>query len=116
MTYEIGNPSDQCFVEADDKMIAAACILFLGNGQYFCTEFPSGTSIPGTFFAMGGSPEVTWEREFGIGFEEFISRIGTRVKMKACFASFRYKTERSSMNNIGLRAQKFAATIETDPC
>jgi hypothetical protein len=111
MEYEIGNHSDRCFLEADDKKVAAACILFLGNGQYFCTETATGEQIPGTFFAMGGDVEKTWDQFLGIGFEAFISKPETKLKMAECYESFRYSSARSSMNNIGKRAQGLAAEI-----
>jgi hypothetical protein len=108
MKFEIGNPSDQYFLEADDAKVAVACILFLGNGQYFCTNVETDESIAGAFFALGGDVEETWKHFHGIGFEEFISKPETKKKMADCFASFRYAGERSSMNNIGKRAQEFA--------
>ena len=81
MKFEIGNPSDQCFLEADDAKVAVACILFLGNGQYFCKNVETDESIAGAFFALGGDVEETWKHFHGIGFEEFISKPETKNKM-----------------------------------
>lgn len=114
MKFEIGNPSDQCFLEADDDKIATACILFLGNGQYFCKNVDHNESIAGAFFALGGDVEETWKHFHGIGFEEFISKPETKIKMQECFASFHYSGERSSMNNIGARAKDFAESMARD--
>ena len=111
MKFEIGNPSDKCFLEADDAKVATACILFLGNGQYFCKNVETDESIAGAFFALGGDVEETWKHFHGIGFEEFISKPETKRKMAECFASFHYAGERSSMNNIGKRAQEFAESM-----
>lgn len=111
MKFEIGNPSDQCFLEADDAKVAVACILFLGNGQYFCKNVETDESIAGAFFALGGDVEETWKHFHGIGFEEFISKPETKKEMADCFASFHYAGERSSMNNIGKRAQELAESI-----
>lgn len=108
MKFEIGNPSDRCYLESDDEKIASACILFLGNGQYFCKNVETDESIAGAFFALGGDVEETWKHFHGIGFEEFISKPETKRKMADCFASFRYSCGRSSMNNIGKRAKEFA--------
>jgi hypothetical protein len=113
MTFEIGNPSDKCFLNADDPKIAAACILFLGGGQYFCKNAETEENIPGTFFALGGDIEDVWKKSHGIGFKEFISKPETKSKMRLCFSSFYYATEGSSFNNIGKRAQKFAETLPT---
>lgn len=109
--FEIGNPSDECFLKADDAKIAAACILFLGNGQYFCKRVDTGESVPGTFFALGGDVEKTWEHFHGIGFKAFISKPETKRDMAECFASFHYASERTSLNNIGKRAQEHAEAL-----
>lgn len=111
MKYKIGNPSDRCFVEADDEKVAVACILFLGNGQYFCINTETEEQSAGTFFALGGDVEETWKHFHGIGFEEFISKPETKKKMADCFASFSYSSERTSMNNIGKRAMEYEKNL-----
>ena len=111
MIYEIGNPSDKCFLEADDEKIAAACVLFLGDGQYFCINTETGKQVPGTFFAFGGDPEKTWKEIHGIGLDELFSNRENKIKIAECFESFRYAGTRTSLNNIGERAEKFAASM-----
>lgn len=110
--FELGNPSDECYLFADDAKIAAACILFLGNGQYFCTNKDTGEPIYGTFFALGGDVEETWNRLYGIGFEEFISKTETKKKMVDCYDSFIYARTRTSINDIGKAADELARDIE----
>jgi len=111
MTFEIGNPSDKCFIEADDEKVATACVLFLGYGQYFCKNVETGESYAGSFFALGGDVEQTWKHFHGIGFEEFISKPENKTKMAECYESFRYAYERTSMNNIGRKAEILAKQI-----
>jgi hypothetical protein len=109
MKYEIGNPSDKCFITADDDKVAAAVILLLGSGQYFAEpqEGDPKRNIP-TFFALGGDVDATWKDAFGITFTEFMDAPENKEKMMSCFASFEYAAERSSLNNIGARAKAFA--------
>ena len=107
--YEIGNPSDKCFIAADDDKVAAAVILLLGNGQYFAEpqEGDPKRNIP-TFFALGGDVDATWKDAFGVTFTEFMDAFENREKLAVCFESFEYAAERSSLNNIGARAKAFA--------
>jgi hypothetical protein len=114
MKYEIGNPGDQCFLEADDDKVAAACILFLGNGQYFCTNLATGEKVPGTFFALSGDVNETWKAYLGISFEEFITLPESRKDMSECFKTFSYAHERTSMTNIGKNAEILSKTILTE--
>jgi len=111
MKFEIGNPSDLCFLEADDPRIAAACILFLGNGHYFCINTETREQIDGTFFVLGGDVDETWKEYHGVSFNDFMELPNTKSKMKACFESFSYANERSSINNIGKMAEEFAKSI-----
>ncbi len=111
MKFEISNPSDACYLEADDQKIATACILFLGNGQYPTVNVDTGEQIAGSFFIFGGDIEQTWKHFHGIGLDEFMSTPGVKEKMAECFESFRYKYERTSMNNIGARAKQYAIAL-----
>lgn len=111
MKYEICNPSDACYLEADDSKVAAACILFLGNGQYPTKNADTGESIAGSFFLFGGDIEQTWKHFHGIGLDEFMSIRENKEKLAACFESFKYKCERTSMNNIGERAKQHAIAL-----
>lgn len=112
MKYEIGNPSDKCFISTDDDKVAAAAVLFLGNGQYFCIPLEGDTSrkFP-TFFALGGDLNKTWTEFYGVTFDAFMEERANREKLVQCFASFEYDGDRTSMNNIGKRASGYANAL-----
>jgi len=109
MRYEIGNPSDRCYITTDDDKVAGAVILLLGNGQYFARPEEGDTKrhLP-TFFALGGDVDATWKDAFGVTFTEFMDAPESREKLAACFESFEYAAGRSSMNNTGARAEVYA--------
>ena len=102
--YEISNPSDKCFITGE-PLIVSLCVTILGNGQYPCDDLP-------TFFAFGGDPEKSFMEKFGIGFEDNFKNPDTLDKMGECFDTFRYASERSSMNNIGKRAEQNSKAVK----
>lgn len=114
MKYEIGNPSDLCYITAEEDIMATACILHLGNGQYFTVPLDGdkGRRLP-SFFALGGDVDATWKDAFGVTHTEFIEKPENREKMAKCFESFEYAHERSSLNNIGKRAKSYADGIRS---
>lgn len=103
MEYEIGNPSDKCYVSADEDIVASAVVLFLGNGKYFIND-ADDKQLP-TFFMLGGDPEEAFKNRFDVTLSEFLSHNESLIKMADCCSSFRYAGERSSMNNIGAAAK-----------
>jgi hypothetical protein len=102
--YEISNPSDKCFITGE-PLIVSLCVTILGNGHYPCDDLP-------TFFLFGGDPEKSFMEKFNIGFEENFKNPDTLDKMGDCFDSFRYASERSSMNNIGKRAEQNSKAVK----
>lgn len=104
MEYEIGNPSDKCFVSADSDIVASAVVLFLGNGKYFVND-ADDKQLP-TFFILGGDPNDAFKDRFGETLDDFMSKEESLIKMADCCATFRYASERSSMNNIGAAAKE----------
>lgn len=104
--YEICNPSDECYVSADEDIVASAAITLLGRGQYPCKN-KEGRSLP-SLFIFGGDPEATYKSEFGISFSDFLSVPENLIKVAACLEKFRYTRERTSMNNIGKAAAALA--------
>jgi len=102
--YEIANPSDKCFITGE-PLIVSLCVTILGNGQYPCDDLP-------TFFLFGRDPEKEFKEKFGIGFEENLKDADVLDKMGACFDTFRYAGNRSSMNNIGARAVQNSKAVK----
>ena len=111
MRYEIGNPSDKCWITAEDDRVAGAAILFLGNGQYFAIpEEGEKRDIP-TFFALGGDVDATCKDALGITLTAFLEPCENREKIAACLDTFEYAGERSSLNNIGQAAKAHARAL-----
>ena len=104
MKYEIANPSDKCFFNYDNELIAAVACLILGRGYYGLKEYESGkTVLPILMF--GGVDE--WLEEKNINaLAAFINE--HKSKLAACFQSFSYDGERTSMTDIGESVKKFA--------
>ena len=109
MEFEIGNPSDKCFVSADEDIVVSAAVTLLGRGQYF-VQAGDDRKFP-TFFALGGDPDVAYKEAYGITFSDFFKQNDNLVKVADCLASFRYAGERSSMNNIGAEAAALTETL-----
>lgn len=110
MKYEIGNPSDACFVDAEDPKAATAGILLIGHGQYF-TKAEDGKRYP-SFYAIGNAdPQVDWKETFGITLNDYLAGNGL-ADVIACLKTFRYASERSSLNNIGAAAEAWVSRLE----
>jgi hypothetical protein len=109
MRFEIGNPSDKCFVDAEDPKAAAAAITLLGHGQYFC-KAEDGTDYP-AFYVLGGDPQEIWKDKFGLTLNEYLAGSGLDAIID-CLKTFRYDGERSSMNNIGAAAKSWIKNLE----
>ena len=106
MKYEIINPSDQCYVFADDERVAAASIILLGEGMYG-GHGEDGKSIP-CFYPLGGDYNADWKEKYGITLEAYLELPDARPNLAKCYDSFIYAGERSSLNNIGARAKHMA--------
>jgi hypothetical protein len=119
--YKVSNPSDECYVSADEDIVASAAITLLGRGQYPCKN-KEGRSLP-SLFIFGGDPEAAYKSEFGISFSDFLSVAENLIKAAECVEKFRYARERTSINDIGKAAaalavnlRKRAAHLTTAPC
>lgn len=113
MKFEIINPSDAYTFEAPDLMVAATVICLLGNGQYSGRgiEETAGTDIP--FFVFGGADEWFTEK-FGTNYDETVGGLLAEkpIELAESFESVKLVSgERTSMNNIGGRAQRIAVQI-----
>ena len=96
MKYELVNPSDEIYFDAPSDSIAFFCALVVGGGAYAAKRTDTGEVIGG-FYLLGIEQEAV-AKELGEPVEPFIE--ANHEAINACFRSFRYIRERSSMNRI----------------
>jgi len=112
MKFEIINPSDPYTVEADDLQVAAVACCFLGDGRYAFEPVDGGTErVP--IFLIGGHDEW-FTQKFGMTFEATADhcmqhRAGDLARVLESVTLGR--AERSSLNDIGGRANALAQAI-----
>lgn len=102
MKYEIINPSDKCFITSENESVARFCNLLLGQGMYGLQR-EDGTDAD--YIHFGYSQECL-DTDYEGNFKEFSYRHAKEIA--ECFASFKYASERTSLNNIGGRAKDLA--------
>ena len=103
MKYEIINPSDKCFITSDDEQVAKFCTIILGNGMYHLKR-EDGGQVGGTFLLY--SDEGALDADFGGSFDKFGNDRAKEIA--ACFRTFEYAGEPTSMTDIGAQARRFA--------
>lgn len=130
-TYEIANPSDPYTMQAEDFNVAAVTVAILGNGAY---------GIPGTPILFGWDQ---WLKEREIDLPKFIDarlteiiaclesvmigRESDRTEAEEALAAIveenraewlkkRHDQRRSSMNDIGGKAQQWAKALREKAC
>ena len=101
MKYEIINPSDKCYITSENEKVACFCNLLLGGGMY-ALDREDGESADGIHF--GYSKEIL-DEDYEGDFEKFGESHAKEIA--DCFASFEYAYERTSLNNLGKRAEQF---------
>lgn len=105
--YEIINPSDKCYLEHHDEKVAITACLVLGGGSYGLQTEDGRTVCPVLFF---GAKEFLTET-FG-GTDEYGSFLANHYPGIAdALESVVLSKERTSMNDIKLRAQKIAKKL-----
>ena len=102
--YEIINPSDKCFIYAEDVRLAKIACILLGQGFYGLMD-ENGEQVMGIFETFGSAIEM---EEAKVG--EFIAE--NKKELAEVFRSFEYAGERTSLNNIGERAKNYAIQLE----
>lgn len=107
MKYEIINPSDKCYITSDNEKVACFCNLLLGDGMYGLQR-EDGTSADGIH--LFGYSEEALNADYEGNFEKFSKDHAKEIA--ECFNSFEYAGERTSLNNIGARAECFAKKFE----
>lgn len=99
MRYEIINPSDKCYIHADDVRLAQIAGVYLGDGMYGL-EDENGKMVLHIFSGLEALEMDANEcRAFLRSHWEDLAKV---------FESFEYAGERTSMNNIGAKAEKLA--------
>jgi hypothetical protein len=111
LSFELVNPSDMYTFSARSLEVAAQAVLLLGEGAYGGKSLDGGKDVP--IFLFGGHDE--WFKEnFGKTAEESLDARDNEA-LAECFDSFTLgHGQRTSLNDIGGRAQKFAKALRAD--
>lgn len=115
MKFNIVNPSDPYTMEADDLEIAAVAVCLLGDGKYpldaLGDDADKGNNVPA--FLFGGHDEWFTSR-FGRNYEATADLCITQrgdALARALESVTLQAIRRTSMNDIGERALRFAQNI-----
>lgn len=106
MRYEIINPSDKCYIYADDVQLAKVACALLGSGWYGLKDEddePVMHILESLDDALGMS-----EQELLL----FIDN--NKKELVKVLRSFEYESERTSMTDIGARAAMFANALDKE--
>lgn len=103
MKYEIINPSDEAYIEADEHKIAATANILLGGGQYGLKQVDGDFEMP--VFA-----KAQWFRDtFG---ETYIELCDAHVaEIKVALETVCLAGERTSLNDIVKYAKSIAKQL-----
>lgn len=107
MRFELINPSDKIFLDADDIRVAQIAALYAGKG-YYGLKAENGEQVFG-MIAFGGSEDFI--KSFGdeAGYKRFIET--HRRAIADCLKTFRTDGARTSMNDICGNAHQIAEQI-----
>ena len=100
MKYEIINPSDKCYITAEDDKTAAVAVYLLGNSWYGAKNAETGESVLGVFQEPFGT-----EAALELFLKEHIE------DLTKAFESFEYDGEPTSLNAIGERAASMGKAL-----
>jgi hypothetical protein len=127
MLYEIINPSDKYTIDCESFAVALVCNILLSDGKYgFKPIDHDGDSIPINLF--GDYPDEVYAAANAKNADELFSwarqnsdpiataldsvRIGGKEARQDCKST--HDQKRSSINDIGRRAWKYAAMLRAD--
>lgn len=112
MKFEIINPSDKCFMIAEDLMVAAIAVSLLSEGKYALEGVDNDKEVP--LFLFGGHDEW-FKNQFDLSFEEAMLVVVSEKKPQLISAleSIEYESERGSLNNIQQRGIDFAVMVKS---
>lgn len=100
MRYEIINPSDKCYIFAEDAKIAIISLFCLGRGMYGLRD-ETGNIVCGAMEPLQCVFKMPDDQ-----IADFIE--ANKLKIAECLESFQYHGEPTSLNNIGELAKKCA--------
>lgn len=105
MRYEIINPSDKCYITAEDPVLAKIACCVLGGGWYGLKAETGETII---------HPLESLEENTGMRTEELTAYLNEHtLEIVRVYRSFEYgSAERTSMNDIGGLAERLADALE----
>jgi len=111
MKYEIINPSDEAYIDADDFEVAAVACIAIGEGQYGFKPETGGREVPLLLF---GSGEKWTQQEFGCSVSDLIARVlkDKNAELVKCLRSARLARERTSINDFTAYAHGLADQME----
>lgn len=107
MQYELINPSDKIFFEAEDLEVATVAVGLVGSGKYGAHPKGDGPVVP--IFLFGGWVDFCTEH---FGKEPDYKDFTLMSRVATCLRTFRVDGERTSMNDICGRAQDWANKID----
>ena len=103
MKYEIINPSDKCFIYADDVRLAKIVCSVLGEGIYGLKD-ETGESVMYVFEPI--------DEALSMNIEDIKKFINDNVsELSKVFLSLEYQDERTSLNNIKERADHYGKAL-----
>lgn len=106
MIYELINPSDAIYFDGDFELpVMGAAVALLGEGKYGLKDDQDRLIVP--MWLFGGSEE--WFADLGTTLDNELTN--KKLEIATFLETLRYKSERSSMNNIGARAKAIAEAL-----
>lgn len=107
MRFELINPSDKIFLNADDLRVAQIAALYAGKGYYGLND-ENGEQVFG-LIAFGGSEDFI--KSFGdeASYKKFVE--DKKREIADCLKTFRTDGVRTSMNDICGNAHRLAAQV-----
>lgn len=107
MRFELINPSDKIFLDAENVQVAQIAALYAGKGYYGLND-ESGNQVFG-MIAFGGSDGFFASFGGQEAFAEFAK--SHKKEISDCLLSFRVNGVRSSLNDICGYAHSLAASL-----
>jgi hypothetical protein len=110
MKFEIINPSDKAYIEADCPKVACMATIFFSQGYYGLQEVDGDFEMP--VFILGGANEW-FHGKFGLNIQALYDGMDKDELSKALL-SVHLAGERTSMNDIVQSAHAAAAHLKGD--
>lgn len=107
MLFELINPSDAITMEAETHEAACVACCCLGCGNYALRGLDTALECPMFIF---NDPDEWFTKEFGATFSECMER--SRLAAAKAMSKVKYKSRRTSLNNIGANAKGWAKRLK----